>query len=157
MDVKYINPFITALNNTFEMMLGSLPERDGIYLKDDALTSGDITGVIGFAEKNITGTVSLSFPEATALHLYHLMTGENVFQITRNVQDSIGELANIVAGGAKTILSESGFTFHISIPSVIIGQHKISHKVNTPVIAVPFNLDRRHFVMEVSMKIVEGE
>lgn len=153
MDVKFFNPFIASLNNAMEMMLGVTPERESIYVKDDTLTTGDITGVIGFADQNITGSISLSFPEATALYVYNQMTGEHILQITRNVQDSIGELANIVAGGAKTILSQEGISFHISVPSVIVGKHKISHRVNTPIIAVPFTIDKRRFVMEVTMKL----
>lgn len=136
-----------------EMMLGITPERDAPYLKGDVLTDGDVTGVIGFAEKNLTGSVSLSFPEASALFVYHKLTGENIFHVTREVQDSIGELTNIVAGGAKTSLASEGITFHIGIPSVIVGQHKISHRVDTPVVAVPFRIENRKLIMEISMKV----
>ncbi|MBD3166849.1 chemotaxis protein CheX, partial [bacterium] len=130
MDVKYINPFIQSLMNTVEMMLGVTPAMQAPYVKEDKVTQGDITGIIGFAERNITGSVALSFPSVTALNVYEMMTGEAVTEINRDVQDSIGELANIVAGGAKTELAKMGLSFHISIPSVIVGKnHAITHKV----------------------------
>lgn len=153
MNVNFINPFIVSFENAIEMMLGVATERDAPYLKGDVLTDGDVTGVIGFAEKNVTGSVSLSFPEASALYVYHKLTGENIFQVTRDVQDSIGELTNIVAGGAKTALASDGITFHIGIPSVIVGKHKISHSGNTPVVAVPFRVENRKLIMEISMKV----
>lgn len=154
MDVRYINPFINSLLNTVEMMMGMNPEAKPPYVKGDSLTQGDITGVIGFAEKNVTGSVALSFPEETALKLYSVLTGENVFRITKDVEDSVGELANIVAGGAKTELSKEGLTFHISIPSVIVGKnHTISNKVETPIVVIPFKVEDLHFHMEVSMKV----
>lgn len=79
-----------------------------------------------------------------------------MFRISRDVEDSIGELTNIVAGGAKTVLAEEGLSFNISIPSVIVGKnHTITSKLDEPIIVIPFQLDKYRFVMEVSMKITE--
>ena len=154
MDVKYINPFINSVVSTLEMMLGETPKRKTPYLKVGKATEGDITGLIGFAEKNVTGSVALSFPTATAIHVYNIMTGEHTARINREVQDSIGELANIVAGGAKTELAKEGCSFHISIPTVIVGKnHAISHKVDTPVVVIPFTLNDLGFIMEVTLKV----
>lgn len=154
MDVRYINPFVDSTINTIEMMMGLNPVPKPPYTKSDMITQGDISGIIGFAEKNITGSVVLSFPEDTALKLYAAMTGEDVFRISRDVEDSIGELTNIVAGGAKTVLAEEGLSFNISIPSVIVGKnHTITSKLDEPIIVIPFQLDKYRFVMEVSMKI----
>jgi len=139
------------------MFMGESPEPKTPYVKGEAVTQGDITGVIGFAEKTITGSVVLSFPEDTALKLYSSMTGDNLFQINRDVEDSIGEITNIVAGGAKTELSKEGLSFHISIPSVIVGKnHSISHTIETPIVVIPFTIDKFHFSMEVSMKITRN-
>ncbi len=157
MDVRYINPFINATVNTLQVMMGLTAEPKTPYTKDDLATQGDISGIIGFAEKNISGSVILSFPEQTAIKLYNSMTGENVVRISRDVEDSIGELTNIVAGGAKTVLAAEGLPFNISIPSVVVGKnHMINSKVNAPIIVIPFQLDRLRFVMEVTIKI-DGE
>lgn len=156
MDVKYINPFINSLINTLEMMIGVAAESKPPYVKEDSVTPGDITGIIGFAEKDISGSIALSFPEDTALKIYNAMTGDNMLKITKDVEDSIGELANIVAGGAKTVLATEGLSFHISIPSVVVGRnHTINHKADAPIVVIPFQLDKHRFVMEVSMKINE--
>ncbi|MCB2198158.1 chemotaxis protein CheX [bacterium] len=157
MDLQYLNPFINSLINTFEMMLGMNPEPGEPSPKGEGMTQGDITGLVGFAEANIIGSVAVSFPTEAALKLYAAMTGEEVTEITRDVEDSIGEISNIVAGGAKTVFASQGLTFHISIPSVIVGrQHSITHKIETPVYVVPFKVDGIEFVMEISMKIVEA-
>jgi chemotaxis protein CheX len=158
MDVKYINPFINSLINTLEMMMGMSPDAKSPYIKGDSITQGDITGIIGFAEKNITGSIALSFPQDTALKIYNAMTGDNVFRVTRDVEDSIGELTNIVAGGAKTVLAAEGYSFHISIPSVIVGKnHQINHKANAPIVVIPFQVESIRFSMEVSMLINEND
>jgi len=136
------------------MFMGDSPEPKAPYVKGEALTQGDITGVIGFAENNVTGAIVLSFPEETAVKLYSSMTGENIFKINHDVEDSIGEITNIVAGGAKTVLAEEGLSFHISIPSVIVGKnHSISHTIEIPIIVIPFTINKLRFSMEVSMKV----
>ena len=155
MEVKYINPFISSIINCLEMMIGITPERKPPFIKSNSSGEGDVTGMIGFADKNVIGSLAISFPTNTALMVYNSMTGEEVFQVTRNVQDSIGEIANIVTGGAKTELAEQGLSFHISIPTIIVGKnHEIHHKVDSPVMAIPFSLDKHQFVMEVAMKIL---
>ncbi len=154
MDVKYINPFIEATINTLEMMTGHTPSRLNPFLKEGRDAQGDVTGMIGFAAKNIVGSVAITFPEKTALALYNDMTGEDVGNINRNVQDSIGELANIIAGGAKTVLAEQNLSYHISIPTVIVGKnHSVEHRANTPVVVIPFEINNNQIILEVAMKI----
>ena len=153
MKAEYINPFIEAVCNMMETMMGVTPERQGIAIKEDALTTGDISGIIGFADQSITGAVALSFPTETALTIYELMMDETAQGLTSDVQDTVGELANIVAGGAKKAFADLGHQFHISIPSVIIGSnHAIFHKIGTPVV-VSFLVKGKPFCMEISLKI----
>ena len=156
MNVEYINPFIEAVFNTMKTMLGVKPERLTPVIKDNPLTQGDVSGIIGFASKNVSGAVALSFPTDTALKVYQLMMGEPVSQINSDVQDVVGELANIVAGGAKKLFSDAGFSFHISIPTIVVGRnHIITHKLDVPVVIVPFKLGSSPFSMEITMKIDE--
>ncbi|MDP8208521.1 MAG: chemotaxis protein CheX [Candidatus Electryonea clarkiae] len=154
MNVKYVNPFISSVMNTMEMMVGMTPERQTPYVKDNILTQGDITGIIGFAESKVTGSIALSFPQETALEVYKMMTGETAHNLNSNVQNMIGELANIIAGGAKTTLAEEGLTFHVSIPSVIVGKnHKVSHNLNVPAVVIPFTMGNFSFLVEVSIEL----
>ena len=154
MDVKYINPFINSVDHTMLTMLGIAPHRLAPFLKEHNHGQGDVSGIIGFASQEIVGSVALTFPELTALNVYQLMMGEVVNTINEEVQDTVGELANIIAGGAKEELSGLGISYHISIPTVVVGKnHTITHKGGTPVVAIPFKLDKDSFYMEISMKM----
>lgn len=154
MDAQYINPFVVALVNSLETMLNITPERGTPYLKKEGQTQGDISAIIGFAGPNVTGSVALSLPTPVALKFYSLMMGEKVYRITNDVQDVVGELANIVAGGAKTELSAQNITFNISIPTVVVGPgHTIGHKGDIPVMVIPFEIGKHRFVLEVTMKL----
>ena len=154
MDAKYINPFVLALVNAMETMMGVSPERGTPYLKREGNTQGDVSAIIGFAGPSVTGSVTLSLPTPVALKFYCLMVGERVFRITGDVQDVVGELANIVAGGAKAELSKENITFNISIPTVVVGHgHSIGHRGDIPVMVIPFEVGKHRFVMEVTMKL----
>jgi chemotaxis protein CheX len=154
MDAKYINPFVVAMVNSLETMLNITPERGQPYLKKEGQTQGDISAIIGFAGPAVTGSVALSLPTPVALKFYSLMMGEKVYRITNDVQDTVGELANIIAGGAKAELSKEGITFNISIPTVVVGPgHTISHRNDIPVMVIPFEIGKHRFVLEVTMKL----
>ncbi len=154
MNVEVINPFINAVFETFEAMVGMAPERDAPYLKDNARTQYDVTGIIGFAEKDMHGSITLSFPTKTAVRIYNSIMGENTTKLNREVQDLVCELTNTVAGGAKKILAERNLSFHISVPTLMVGKyHSIRHQLNIPVLVVPFKLEDDIFILEVTMKI----
>lgn len=154
MDVKYINPFIRAVNNTMETMLGKAPVRNAPKIKEHMIAQGDISGIIGFAGEFVQGSVALSFSTEAALKIYRTMMGEIFHKINHEVEDTVGELINIVAGGAKTEFENNGLSFRISIPTVVVGrQHTIAHRGTIPIVLIPFTWDGSSFVMEVSMKV----
>ncbi len=154
MNAEIINPFVRALFDIFETMVGLTPVREAPYIKNNSMSQGDVTGVIGFAEKDLLGSVALSFSNKAAIKVYNAMMDENITKLTPGVQDLVGELTNIVAGGAKKEFAKDGLSFHISIPIIVVGRnHAIRHQFNVPVLVVPFKLDEDTFILEVSMKI----
>lgn len=154
MEAKYINPFINAMINAMETMVGVSPERGTPYFKKENSTQGDVSAIIGFAGPKVLGSVALSLPTPVALKVYALMVGEKVYRITNDVQDVVGELANIVAGAAKTELSTQNLSFNISVPTVVVGPgHTLGHKGDIPVMVVPFEIGKHRFMMEVTMKL----
>jgi chemotaxis protein CheX len=153
MEAKYINPFINAVVTTMETMMDVSPVRGTPYLKGEHTTQGDISSIIGFGGPNISGSVALSFPLPVALKIYSLMMGETVYRITSDVQDVVGEIANIVAGAAKAEMSEQELSFELSIPTVVIGKgHVLGSKGDIPVMVIPMEIGKHRFIMEITMK-----
>ncbi|MBC8278624.1 MAG: chemotaxis protein CheX [FCB group bacterium] len=156
MKVEYINPFLTSVNTAFETLIDILPLQEALFIKQQAVAGGDVTGIIGFVEKKVSGSVAISFPLDTALLIHNLMLGETVNRLTPGVQDTVGEIANIIAGGAKTEFAGMGLSFHISIPTIVAGKnHSINHNVGLPTVVIPFKLHDHHFTLEVCMKVEE--
>lgn len=82
-----------------------------------------ITGTLGFAGDDIKGVFYLDLPAETANHLTLIMLGQTppAVPAERDVNDVIGELSNMIAGGLKSWLSDSGAPCAISTPSIIRG------------------------------------
>ncbi len=45
--------------------------------------------------------------------------------------------------------------FSISIPTVVVGKgHTLGHKMDIPVMVIPFELGKHRFAMEITMKML---
>jgi chemotaxis protein CheX len=122
MKVEYINPFITTTVNVFATMLSCTITRVGLKVKERLQPEHEISGIIGLSGR-AAGTVVLSLSRNVALSAASAMIGEEQNEINDDVADVIGELANMVAGGAKAQLTE--LEMSVSLPSVIIGKNHI--------------------------------
>ncbi|WP_320821940.1 chemotaxis protein CheX [Reinekea sp.] len=92
------------------------------YLADkESMPALDMTGIIGVSGPN-RGCVYFSAPRILLKHLL-LSIGEAQTN-EDNMVDLVGEVANTIAGNARSILGE---TFMISIPIVVEGQPSAIH------------------------------
>lgn len=152
MDVQLVNPFIQATLNALEMMAGIKATRGTPFVKGEFNAFADISGIIGLAGE-IKGAVVLSFPSSLARRIFEAMTGESVPEGDPAVADVVGELANMVAGGAKGALSDKGMGYRISVPTVVTGKdHFVSYKSDGPCLVVPFQIGSETFWVQISMK-----
>lgn len=60
--------------------------------------------------------MSITFDESLALEIMQNMLGERPNGLNEEVTDMVGEITNMVTGGAKRILAESGFDFDMATP-----------------------------------------
>ena len=152
MDVKLINPFISATKNVLETMAFVKSEAGKPYLKKDDVAKGDVTGVIGFTGET-NGTVSVTFDERSILKIVSNMFGEEVKELNDEITDAVGELTNMISGQARKELEEIGKVFHGAIPTVITGKnHKIDAVTKGPKIAIPFTTDAGRFTIEICLE-----
>lgn len=120
-DVQLLNPFILATLDCLTEMAKLKPKRQRIFIKNDHLMHGHITGIIGMSN-GITGSCTVSFPLRLGTFVVARFLGEEEANISASLlSDGIGEIANMVAGGAKRRFMETPYRFDISVPTVIIG------------------------------------
>ncbi|MBD3315779.1 MAG: chemotaxis protein CheX [Chitinivibrionales bacterium] len=150
MDVAYVNPFIVAIRDTFNTMMGTALGMGEPLIKSEPYPTHDISGVIGLSGE-ARGSVTLSFPREVALKVVSKLLGVPVEEEGPELTDGIGELANIVAGNAKKGLTQ--YQMSLSLPNVIVGKdHALSTPADAPTVMVPFQCDLGELSMEVTLK-----
>ena len=159
-DVQLLNPFIQATLDCLVTMAGCTPQRQRVFIKTDPRMHGDVAGIIGMSQ-GITGSCVVSFPEGLARRIVSKLLGDAPESLSREmVNDGIGEVANMVAGGAKRIFLTNGtHKFEISPPTVIAGAPvQLFNPADTVAIACEFSADPQWpelFLIEIATKPVE--
>ena len=150
MDSTYVMPFVNSVQNVFETML-QLPIQVGPpELKRSGDPTHDVSGIIGMSG-DVEGTVVLSFPTATAERVVSLFTGEEMSQGHNDFADAVGELVNMVSGGAKAQFA--GKDVSISCPSVVIGNdHVVFGRKDVVCVTMQCSSDCGDFNLEVSFR-----
>ncbi len=107
-------------------------------LKKDEVAMGDVSGLIGMVSEQAKGSLSITFDSALAIATMKGMVGEAPEEVNEEITDLVGEITNMVTGGAKRMLSEKGFEFDMATPVVVSGpDHTIHHKAKGPVVIIP--------------------
>lgn len=153
MDVRYINPFISSIRDVFKTMADVEVQvlKPTIELKGK---HADVSGVIGFSGE-VVGACVLCYPKEVACKLASAFAAEELSIEHPDLPDAIGELTNMVAGGAKAQFA--GLSVDISLPTVVIGQqHDITVTgvpSNVPRLIIPCQTDFGTFHLEAAMVV----
>ena len=140
MNADFINPFIAALLNVMQTMAQTELVPGKPKKKSDNLASGEISGVIGMVGDSIQGSMSISFEKGLVLEIMNKMLGEKPESIDSDVQDMVGEITNMICGGAKNELGQKGYDFGMATPVVVSGKnHTINHQVDGKKMEMPFS------------------
>jgi len=107
-------------------------------LKKSSVAQGDVSGLIGMVSEQAKGSLSITFEASLAIATMRGMVGEAPNEVNREITDLVGEITNMVTGGAKRLLSEKGVEFDMATPMVVSGEnHTIHHKAKGSVIIIP--------------------
>ena len=149
MKVEYINPFLVSTITAFDTMLHCVLTRGVPYIKTGAQPSHEVSGVIGLSGRT-QGTVVVGLGRETALKVAEIMLQERPPEINGDVVDAVGELANIIAGRAKSQLEHMELS--VSLPSVITGKaHCIQFPSKVTPICIPFECAWGDVAVEVGL------
>src|SRR5262245_52662195 len=99
MNVELINPFVAATSDVFKTMLSCTLTRGKVGLKQEHARMYEVSGLIGLSGK-CRGMVVVSLSRDTALAVTEKMLGARPEGLNAEVADAIGEVTNMIAGGA---------------------------------------------------------
>jgi len=150
MDVRFINPFIKSIRNIFQTMLSSETSFGKTYVREDEMDRPDVSGVIGFSG-DASGAIILALHKASAIRIASQFAGTELELGDSDFTDAVGELVNMIAGGAKSEFR--GLDVNISLPSVIIGEgHEITNSSVHQSLVIPCESPLGSFAVHVTMK-----
>ena len=154
MDVRYVNPFIVSIKQVFSTMVGVEVQVLKPTMKVNGSGVVGVSGVIGFSG-DAAGACLLCFPTDVACKLASAFAGEEMSESHPDFADAIGELANMIAGGAKSQFD--GLAISISLPSVVIGNpHEVTVTgvpSDAPRLIIPCDTKLGQFHVEVAMVV----
>lgn len=111
-----------------------------------------LTAMVGLAG-TYNGLVSVHVPWPLAISFTSLMLGMEVTEIDDDVNDAMGEIANMVAGSFKQHLSKGGSDIQLSTPSVVNGaDYIVSSGNDLQNITLKFATDEEWFMVAISIE-----
>lgn len=150
MDASHIKPFVASIQNVFSTMLQLQVTIKEPHLKTPQGPTSDVSGIIGMSG-DVLGSVVLSFPTATAENVVALFCGQRLTSGTPDFADAIGELVNMVTGGAKAMFKDRRIS--ISCPTVVLGpSHVLARQSDVPTVVIPCATDCGDLNIEISIK-----
>ena len=137
MNVEFINPFLSSMLNVMSTMAQMELTAEKPKLKKNEVAQGDVSGLIGMVSEQAKGSLSITYEASLAIATMKKMVGEGPDEVNEEITDLVGEITNMVTGGAKRMLSEKGFEFDMATPIVVSGKdHTIHHKAEGPIVII---------------------
>lgn len=145
---KYIIDATQEVFSTMVMMeaMDDYPLRDPINR-----FKCSITGMVGFAGI-YSGVISIHCPVELALKITSSMLGMECDEVNEDLNDAIGEIANMLGGSVKQVLSKGGLDVKLSIPTVISGEdYTVNSLSDTDCVVIPFKTDDNRFLVGLTL------
>lgn len=152
MSIEYTKPFVDSASKVFLTMTQTQIEAGTPVVKDGVRAFGSVTGILGLSGSGVSGNMILSFEAPCILKIVSNMLYEEFTSLTSDVVDAVGELTNMICGGAKSDLAEMGITLDMSTPVVVQGENvELTQLCKTPTISVPCLTPNGRFVIEINL------
>ena len=111
-----------------------------------------ITAMIGLAGTH-RGVLAVHFPYSVAMAITSAFLMMDVEEMNDDVHDAMGEIANMLGGNVKTILSEKGRDIDLSMPSTISGsEYSFQSDNDVEKVIVRFGTEKGSFMVELDLE-----
>jgi chemotaxis protein CheX len=112
-----------------------------------------VTAMVGLAG-TCNGIVCLHTSQTLALSLTAQMLGMDISEVNDDVDDALGEIANMVGGSFKHHLSNNGDDIKLSTPSVVTGtDYSFSSGRSGDALTVVFSANGEEFLVSIVLEV----
>ncbi|MGV8933071.1 MAG: chemotaxis protein CheX [Gallionellaceae bacterium] len=142
-DKLMIAALLESLSIIFATMVNLKINAGVPVTKQGSSAKGDVTGLIGMQAKGVSASVALTLTLPAIRAISFKLFGEEIASINKEATELVGELTNMLAGGAKRILSEQGHDFDMQTPQLLAGQgHDIVHLSSGQTVWLPIAMEQ---------------
>ncbi|MFN8389389.1 MAG: chemotaxis protein CheX [Bdellovibrionota bacterium] len=152
MRIELIDPFLSNTLNVIQMMSMTELKAGPPTQRAETTTYGVVTGIVPLTGTTCNGHMVVSFDAPSILGIVGRMLGESFPDVNNQVADAVGEIANMICGGAKRDLAQLGVSIGMATPKVVLGENTdLGQLANTPAVTVPFATPEGTFVIEAAL------
>jgi len=150
-----VSTYVSAhLGTVFDTML-TMKATPCPAIHPNELAGERVTGSVGMAGEKVTGQIYLHLPASFAIHATATMLGMKIEEISGHaeVNDVIGEVTNMIAGGLKSWLCDAGAICALTTPAVIRGtSFAITPKPGVELVSLAFECGNTRGLVEIHIK-----
>lgn len=114
---------IETTDEVFTSMLMLEVKAEDSFVKDEKNVSTDLISSLHFFGDKYMGKIAVFSSGAVACHIANAMLGGEDTEVNDEIKDGMGEIVNMIAGGAKVKLMDTLGDIHLLTPWVIAGRH----------------------------------
>ena len=143
---------IESVQEIFSSMVMMDVSAGGENLAENTPMTDSISGIIGLAGTH-KGVLAIHLPHSVAMAITSSFLGMDVAEVNSDVEDAVGELANMLGGSVKSILSEKGRDINLSMPTTISGkQYDFQPTKDAESLVIPCKCDVGGFIIELQLE-----
>ncbi len=151
MNVKFLNPFVTAAHEILSLEMHEKVMRGDLRLENGPYTTDDVTVIISLVGA-VDGTVFFSMSKESAMQLASVLMGEQFDALDKLAQSGIAELGNVITGRASMKMAEAGYESNISTPSLILGKGATISTLEYPRLIVPLTTSIGSMIIHLALR-----
>jgi chemotaxis protein CheX len=150
-DAVILDALVDSLHSIFETMMGTKVEMGAPFPKPANTVQSGVSALIGMSSDDARGSVAICLPMPALNEISRRLLGEEITTIDGEAAGLAGEISNMLAGGAKRILSEKGMEFDMQTPRMMHGDgHEIAHHHDGQTMLLPVNMNGHEFFVELN-------
>lgn len=152
---EFISPFLSSAKSVLTTMAQITMAAQPPVKVNTSIPQGDLAGIMPMATDTIVGQLVISFEDATILAIASNMLMEKFTVVDDDIIDTVGEITNMVAGGAKALISEE-HNFGMARPISVTKKDYDKLVFNAPIqIIIPYQSSAGPFWIEMGFAEIE--
>ncbi len=151
--MEFTKKIINSTEEIFNTMIFMEISAEAPLAKGKEVLDCHVSSMIGLSG-DFTSMLSIHCSGTIGKAITGEMLGMEVEDVDSDVKDTLGEIANMVAGGLKEAFAAENIKLELSIPTTVTGT---SYKVSSPTkcgrVIIPFNLEQGRFFIELQYSL----